>query len=152
MSNKELATYVVKKSAIRKDGKIHRIGRKIDLDAEEAARLEEFLDPLDAGDEAEAGDELKTVITGLESKIEAAYAEIGERAATIISLQFQLGERDSTITSLNSQLANRESDLEELTSELKTLRETVASLELQLAEAPKEKTESKGKAEKGGKK
>lgn len=153
MSNKELATYVVKKSAIRKDGKIHRIGRKIELDAEEAARLEGFLEPLDVEDEGEAeADVLKTVITKLESKIEDAYAQIGDRANTIIGLQFQLGERDGTITSLNSQLANRESDLDELTSELKTLRETIANLEQQLAAAQKEKTGSKDQAQKGGKK
>ena len=152
MSNKEVATYVVKRSAIRIGGKVHRIGRTIELDAEEAARLEEFLDLLDAEDEAKAGDELKAVITGLESKIDDAYAQLGDRANTIISLQFQLGERDGTITSLNSQLANRESALDELTSELKTLRKTVVSLELQLAEAQKEKTGSKDKAEKGGKK
>ena len=148
MSNKEVATYVVKRSAIRIGGKVHRIGRTIELDAEEAARLEKFLEPLDVGDEAEAYDSLAR----LEAELDAAASELGARANTIGQLRHQLAERDGTITSLNSQLANRESDLDELSSKLKTLRETVASLELQLAEAQKEKTGSKDKAEKGVKK
>lgn len=154
MANEETAAYRVKGTSIRYAGKIVRAGRTINLPAEEAERLRDFLDPIEAGEDTVvvSTEEFEAVRSTLQGKIDALTEELTTSSSAADALK-------TTVDSLNSQLASRESDLDELTVELTAARDRIAALESDLATAngsltaaQSEVAELKKTTAKGGKK
>ena len=131
-------TYRITGNNIRLSGKIHRIGRKIDLNAEDAERLKEFLEPLgeELGEDTGEIDALLKRISSLNVQLEDLFRKndenvglVRERDKTIAELNDKIRSGDQAIIELTDYLAARDKTITELNSQIATLKTALAKKE-----------------------